>query len=174
MLDKYYKTSYFSRAGKILLIANEDENLISLCFNEQKPINKKDIISKAVENENLGIFIAVKKWLDRYFSGDNPVIDEIDLKLSGTEFQKEVWNILKEIPFGKTMTYGEIAKLIEKFFGRKNMSAQAVGNAVSRNPILIIIPCHRVIGADGSLVGYSGGIEIKRKLLEFEKLELRI
>ena len=173
MTDKYYKTNYSSPIGKILLIADEDENLISLSFECQKSLNN-DIISKAAEKDNLEIFVAAKKWLDRYFNGENPAIDGIKLKLSGTDFQLSVWNILKKIPFGKTVTYGEIAKQIKNKSGGKKMSAQAVGNAVSRNPILIIIPCHRIIGTNGNLVGYSGGIEVKRKLLEFEKLALRV
>ena len=87
--------------------------------------------------------------------------------------QKEVWNILKTIPYGKTITYGEIAEKIAKKRGINKMSAQAVGNAVSKNPIPIIIPCHRVIGKDGSLVGYAGGLEIKKKLLIIENILIK-
>ena len=93
---------------------------------------------------------------------------ELPLRPMGTEFRRLVWKFLLEIPYGKTITYGEISKKIAKAKNIEKMSAQAIGGAVGHNPISIIIPCHRVIGANGSLTGYAGGIEIKRKLLEIE------
>ena len=107
------------------------------------------------------------RWLDIYFSGQKP--DFLPkLHLIGTDFQREVWDILLEIPYGQTVTYGEIARKIADKRGLKTMSAQAVGGAVGHNRVSVIVPCHRVIGSDGSLTGYAGGIERKIKLLEIE------
>ena len=103
-------------------------------------------------------------WRDIYFSGRNPDF-EVPVRLSGTAFQLEVWEMLRDIPYGQTVTYGEIAERIAQKHGIKRMSAQAVGGAVGRNPVNIIVPCHRVVGKNGSLVGYAGGIERKRYLL---------
>ena len=107
------------------------------------------------------------RWLDIYFSGATPDFTP-SLHFSGTPFQMEVWNILQTIPYGETMTYGEIASILAKQQGFLSMSAQAVGNAVGRNPVSIIVPCHRVIGANGNLTGYAGGIDKKRALLTLE------
>ena len=120
-------------------------------------------------NDNLEIFNNTKKWLDMYFEGKEPKID-IPIKLEGTDFRINVWNKLLEIPYGKTVTYKYIADEIAKERNIKKMSAQAVGGAVGHNPIAIIVPCHRVIGTDGSLVGYGGGINLKQKLLKIEKI----
>lgn len=113
-----------------------------------------------------------KKWLDRYFRGEMPQIDELSLAPSGNEFRKEVWKILCEIPYGEVTTYGEISRKIAKNRGIDKMSAQAIGGAVGHNPISIIIPCHRVVGADGSLTGYAGGIQKKIKLLKLEGADM--
>ena len=107
--------------------------------------------------------VEISQWLDAYFRGDNPDPRRLQLSPAGTAFQMAVWEQLKQIPYGTTVSYGQIAKKLGP-----NMSAQAVGQAVGRNPISIIIPCHRVIGANGSLTGYAGGIDIKRWLLEHE------
>ena len=121
-----------------------------------------------IENDNLDIFKRTKKWLDRYFNGEKPQISELPLSPKGSEFRQCVWKILCEIPYGETCTYKEIADIIAKEQGVDKMSAQAVGGAVGHNPISIIIPCHRVVGSDGSLTGYAGGIETKIKLLKLE------
>ena len=111
----------------------------------------------------LPVFDETRRWLDLYFTGKKP--DFIpSLAPNGTPFQRKVWDILLTIPYGKTMSYGEVARRISP-----TMSAQAIGGAVGRNPIGIIIPCHRVIGADGSLTGYGGGLERKRWMLELER-----
>lgn len=109
-----------------------------------------------------------KRWLDVYFSGRQPDF-VIPLNPSGTAFQQEVWSILCGTPYGGTTTYGSIAKLLAQQRGLLRMSAQAVGGAVGRNPISVIIPCHRVLGADGSLTGYAGGLERKAALLHLER-----
>ena len=108
-----------------------------------------------------------KHWLDVYFSGKEPDCT-VPFHFNGTTFQNEVWNILCTIPYGKTMTYGEIAKRIAAKRGIPRMAAQAVGGAVGHNEISIIVPCHRVIGTDGSLTGYAGGLDKKIKLLTLE------
>ena len=113
--------------------------------------------------DDLAIFDSVKAWLERYFAG-NPGTVEFPLSPAGTDFQRRVWAILLTIPYGQTTTYGAIAKQL-----RKTMSAQAVGQAVGKNPISIIIPCHRVLGAKGQLTGYAGGLENKKWLLRHEE-----
>ena len=115
-----------------------------------------------------GAFHAVRQWLDDYFWGIPREID-FPMEPSGTPFQKHVWKLLLEIPFGKTVTYGELARDVAKILGREKMSAQAVGQAVGRNPIAIIIPCHRCVGAGGRLTGYAYGVDRKAWLLEHEQ-----
>ncbi len=124
------------------------------------------------ENKNERILIKTKKWLDEYFNGKKPEISELDLAPIGSEFAKNVWEILCEIPYGKVTTYGEIAKKMAKIMHKEKMSAQAVGGAVGHNPISIIIPCHRVVGANGSLTGYAGGIDKKIYLLKHEQVNM--
>lgn len=120
-----------------------------------------------MSKKNLPVFEQTAKWLDIYFSGQNPNFTP-PLFLSSTSFRNEVWKILLTIPYGKIMTYGEIAKLMAENRGAENMSAQAIGGAVGHNPISIIVPCHRVMGKNGSLTGYAGGVDIKEKLLKIE------
>lgn len=125
-----------------------------------------------IENDNLQVFKDAKNWLDRYFAKQKPDIKELPLAPIGNEFRQAVWKILCEIPYGEVTTYGEIAKKIAKIMNKSAMSAQAVGGAVGKNPVSIIIPCHRVVGTNGSLTGYAGGIDIKVKLLEHEGADM--
>ena len=118
--------------------------------------------------EDKPVFKMTRDWLDRYFLGQNPKLDNIKLKLEGTDFRKLVWEILLNIPYGETTSYGQVANLVADRMGKKSMSAQAVGGAIGHNPISIIIPCHRVVGRNGELVGYAGGIDKKISLLELE------
>ena len=122
--------------------------------------------------EKLPIFEKVKNWLDLYFRGDAPSVEDLPLAPQGSNFRKLIWQMLLEIPYGQVTTYGRLAQLAAERMGRATMSSQAVGGAVGHNPISIIIPCHRVVGADGSLTGYAGGIAVKRKLLELEGLDM--
>jgi len=117
-----------------------------------------------VKEPTLPVFAALKSWLEDYFAGKNPEIT-LPLAPQGTAFQQAVWDILLKIPYGKTSTYGEIAAQLNA--GKKG-AAQAVGGAVGHNPISLLIPCHRVLGAGGSLTGYAGGLDKKRALLELE------
>ena len=156
-----YTCKYNSPIGEINL-ASDGQNLIGLWLKGQNmPTEEMEC------KEDLEVFIKTRKWLDEYFKGIEPT-QNIPLKLEGTKFRKEVWDILLKIPYGKTITYGDIAKELAKRKGVKKMSAQAVGGAVGHNPISIIVPCHRVIGANGKLTGYAGGIDLKEKLLKIE------
>lgn len=122
-------------------------------------------------NPDLDIFKKVIEWLNEYFSGNRPQID-FSLKPEGTDFQKSVWRKLQEIEYGQLKTYGDLANLVGEERNKPNMSAQAIGGAVGSNPISIIIPCHRVVGKDGSLTGYGGTINHKIKLLELEQVDM--
>lgn len=159
-----YADTYDSPLGKILLAADE-QGLTGLWFEGQKYF-AASLNEHAAEKE-LPVFAETKKWLSAYFFGREPDV-ALPLHLVGTAFQKEVWQILLHIPYGKTATYGEIAKQLAVKHGKAHMSAQAVGGAVGRNKISVIVPCHRVVGADGSLTGYAGGVDKKKALLELE------
>lgn len=148
-----------------LTMSSDGTALTGLWLDGQK--YDRATLSEEKEEKYLPIFQQTKEWLDIYFSGEEPDFMP-QLCLKGTEFRMEVWEILKKIPYGKTMTYGEIADMIAKKHGKTKMSAQAVGGAVGHNPISILVPCHRVIGSDGSLTGYAGGVDKKAKLLELE------
>lgn len=163
-----YISHYESPIGRILLAADE-VGLTGLWFEGQKYFAL--YLDKEHEEKELPVFQDVKRWLDIYFSGKEPDFT-VPVHFTGTEFQNEVWAILYSIPYGKTMTYGEIAKKIAKEKGLEHMSAQAVGGAVGHNEISIIVPCHRVVGANGSLTGYAGGIDKKVKLLTLEKVDM--
>lgn len=167
----YYKTKYNSPVGEITLACDEKENLCGLWLEEQKYF-QDTINEEMIENNTLKIFEKTRIWLDRYFKGEKPEISELPLSPIGNDFRQRVWQILCEIPYGKVYTYGQIAKIIAKEKGISRMSAQAVDGAVGHNPISIIIPCHRVVGSNGSLTGYAGGIETKIKLLEHEGVNM--
>lgn len=145
----------------VLRMESDGDFLTKLSFTD-KSIMSPD---KAAD---IPVFEDVKKWLDIYFSGKAPDFTPA-LKLTGTDFQMKVWEKLTKIPFGKTVTYGKLAKEIAAETGKEKMSAQAIGGAAGKNPIGIIVPCHRVIGSDGSLTGFAGGIEVKKRLLQLEK-----
>ena len=155
-----YAAYYSSPLGRIVLMS-DGTALTELDFAEGVPE------SSAVHTQkDLPVFREAMRWLDLYFAGRKPDFSPA-LNPTGTAFQMSVWAILQTIPFGETTTYGAIAHRLEEDTG-KRMSAQAVGGAVGRNPISIIIPCHRVIGADGSLTGYAGGLDKKEYLLALE------
>ena len=159
-----YILHYASPLGGITL-ASDGEALTGLWFDGQKYYS--DTLKKEYKEKELPIFKQTKKWLDVYFGGDGPDFTP-PFKMKTTPFRKAVWEIMLTIPYGKTMTYGEITLIIAKEKGVKKMSAQAVGGAVGHNPISLIIPCHRVVGANGNLTGYAGGIDKKLKLLNLE------
>lgn len=161
-----YITQYQSPLGSILLSA-DDEGLTGVWFDGQKYF-ARTIEGEEIQETETPVLSLARKWLDVYFAGKNPDFS-VPLHPAGTDFQKAIWDILCTIPYGHVMTYGEIAAMYADKKGLAHMSAQAVGGAVGHNPISIIIPCHRVVGSDGSLTGYAGGIERKKKLLESEK-----
>ena len=165
-----YISKYKSKIGKLLL-ASDKENLIGLWIEGQK-YYLSNIKEEMQENDNIEIIKKTKLWLDKYFKGEKVYPNELKLAPRGSTFRKAVWNILCEIPYGKTTTYGKIAEEIAKIQNKKSISAQAVGGAVGHNPISIIIPCHRVIGANGNLTGYAGGIQKKIELLKIEKASI--
>lgn len=160
-----YICEYKSPLGNILIAADEI-GLTGLSLEGQR--HSGFDLNMEYGKKELSIFDDTKRWLDIYFSGKNPDI-KLPLNLSGSDFQMEVWNILCEIPYGETTTYGAIAKKLAEKRGISRMSAQAVGGAVGRNKIAIIVPCHRVIGTNGKLIGYDGGIDKKLALLKLEK-----
>ena len=153
--------------GPMLLMA-EGEALVGLR-------KKEETCDGAMQDATYGeaeILFRAKKWLDAYFAGEKPAPSELPLCLRGTDFQQAVWRELCRIPYGQTTTYGAIARTIARQRGMERMSPQAVGGAVGRNPIGIIVPCHRVIGSDGGLAGYAGGLEIKEWLLRHEGVNI--
>ena len=160
-----YIAKYKSELGNIVL-ASDGINLTGLWFEGQKYFLSN--INEKVEENDLPIFKQTILWLDKYFRGEKVSPKELKLKPNGTEFRKKVWKILCKIPYGETATYKEIAEKIAKQENKKTMSAQAIGGAVGHNPISIIIPCHRVVGTNGSLTGYAGGLDKKIRLLEIE------
>ena len=162
-----YKSIYLSPIGKMIMTCDESfDSLTGLYFDGQKhlPCQLQHIEIK----DNLKIFQDVKDKLNQYFSGKNPDFNSIRLYPTGTPFQLKVWQILLNIGYDKTMTYGEIADIVAKDLGKEKMFPQAIGGAVGHNPISIIIPCHRVLGRNHSLTGYAGGIERKQFLLDLE------
>lgn len=164
-----YLTHYQSPLGPITL-AGDGTALTALWFDGQK--YDRDILeADAVEKADLPVFENTRRWLDIYFRGEDPGFTPL-LKLNGSDFHKTVAAIMLEIPFGSTATYGAIAAEAAKRLGREHMSAQAVGGAVGRNSISVIIPCHRVVGSGGSLTGYAGGIDRKVKLLTLEGVDM--
>ena len=186
-----YVSYYASPLGKLLLAADE-EGLIGLWLEGQKyyakgldaghelcdisssddkdgtEISRKRVKEPEERSKAVKILTDAGRWLDIYFSGREPELS-VPLHLIGTDFQREVWEELLAIPYGETRSYGEIAESLAKSRGRDKISARAAGSAVGNNPISIIVPCHRVVGSDGSLTGYAGGIDRKRWLLSLEQ-----
>ncbi len=166
-MDIFYKTKYNSPLGKIILVS-DGKNLVSLYFENRKTYFKNEnIVLK--ENNNLAVFDLIENWLDDYFNRKNPNVSKLPINfINATEFQKDVWNILLTIPYSKIVSYKDITNKLIKKSGLNKMSNQAVAGAIARNPILIVIPCHRVIATNGSLKGYVAGLDIKEKLLKIE------
>ena len=163
-----YTYKYKSPLGRILLAADE-VGITGLWFEGQKYFGNT-LPDKHIPQET-EILTEAKKWLDIYFSGEKPTFTP-PLHPAGSTFRQAVWQILSEIPYGQTITYGEIASKIAERENISHMSAQAVGGAVGHNEISIIIPCHRVVGTNGSLTGYAGGIDRKISLLKLEHADM--
>ncbi len=174
-----YICDYKSPVGKLVMASNR-ESLTGLWFEGQKyfasTVAKEvqcQLMNQEAQNsfykfeDKLPVFEQTRQWLDCYFKGEEPQ-DMPPLAPSGSGFRQLIWKLLLEIPYGTSVTYGELGRRAAAVLGRETMSAQAVGGAVGHNPISILIPCHRVLGAGGKLTGYAAGIEIKQKLLELE------
>ncbi len=159
-----YINHYSSPLGELIL-ASDGEALTGVWFAGQK--YEGSTLAPEREEKDLPVFDETRHWLDAYFTGKDPGFTP-PLRLRGTDFRKAVWKVLLTIPYGKTTTYGEIAAQIARETGG-SVSARAVGGAVGHNPISLIVPCHRVVGADGSLTGYAGGVERKDTLLQMER-----
>ncbi|MDR2607879.1 MAG: methylated-DNA--[protein]-cysteine S-methyltransferase [Treponema sp.] len=153
----------------VLTVSSDGKNICGLWIEGQKYFAKT--LEKDVLEQNLPIFDKIQKWLDIYFSGEEPDFMP-PLMPKGSPFQKSVWANLSKIPYGKTTSYGELAKQFELDNRGRRTSARAVGGAVGHNPISILIPCHRVIGKNGDLTGYAGGVSVKIKLLELEGITI--
>lgn len=154
-----------------ILLAEKEGALAGLWMEGQKYF-LGSLREEARAWDDAPVFRQTKAWLGRYFAGQRPEIGELPLAPDGSAFRKLVWELLCEIPYGETTTYGEIANRVAVRRGCAKMSAQAVGGAVGHNPISIIIPCHRVVGVAGSLTGYAGGIDKKIKLLTHEGVDM--
>lgn len=166
----YYSMQYQSPIGGMLLVSDGD-GIVGL-WNEGQKYYGATIKGEPVASDHQPVLIAAKIWLDRYFAGEQPQISELRLTPAGSAFRQEVWKLLCEIPYGSCTTYGELARQVAVRMNKESMSGQAVGGAVGHNPISVIIPCHRVVGTDGSLTGYAGGLTKKIKLLEHEGVDM--
>lgn len=168
--NMYYTTDYNTPIGRLTLAADNHGDAITGAWFEGQKYFGGTAGHDLIEKDDLKVFEAAKSWLDRYFNGNKPSPAELPLAPCGSEFRQMVWQLLCEIPYGEVTTYGRLAAEAARRTGRERMSAQAIGGAVGHNPISVIIPCHRVIGTDGSLTGYAGGIELKKRLLIHESV----
>lgn len=169
-----YTAKYQSPMGQILLAADET-GLTGLWFEGEKfyahSLEPEHMEENHSREKELPVFETARKWLDLYFSGKEPDFMP-PIHMIGSPFRLSVWELLQQIPYGKTVTYGELAKKIAAQRGLSRMSAQAVGGAVGHNEISIMVPCHRVVGAGGSLTGYAGGVDKKERLLALEGVDM--
>ena len=168
MTELQYTTEYASPFGR-LTISSDGDAITGLWFENAKYF--MGTVGEHAAGRKLSAFDRAAEWLDAYFGGEMPDVT-LPLNPRGSAFRQGVWRILMDIPYGHVRTYGDIAKEIAKAAGKDAMSAQAVGAAVGHNPISIIIPCHRVVGANGSLTGFGGGIQNKLKLLQLEHVDM--
>ncbi len=167
----FYFREYSSPVGRLTGVS-DGENILGLWIDGQTKY-KDTLTEPLAPGDGDRALDALGLWLERYFAGEKPAADELPLRPEGSEFRRTVWACLTDIPYGTTVSYGEIARRAGELLGRRT-SPRAVGGAVGRNPISIIIPCHRVIGSDGSLTGYGGGLDLKIKLLKHEEVNINL
>lgn len=165
----HYEAEFSTPLGRYLM-TSDGKNLTGLWRQEQKHY-AATAPKELVKEESLEIFAATRRWLEQYFAGEKPPITNLSLAPQGTEFRLLVWELLCKIPLGSVVTYGELARQVARHLKKEKMSAQAIGGAVGHNPISIIIPCHRVVGARGNLTGYGGGLKTKMELLKIEGVD---
>ncbi len=165
--DRVYYTEYRTNLIGTLTVASDGEFITGCWFDNDRYFGC-GVDEQMERNDEIPALIQAREWLDRYFAGTAPNPRELPLNARATAFQMRVREAMLDIPYGKTSTYGEIARRIEQETG-KRQSARAVGGAVGHNPLCLIVPCHRVVGANGNLTGFGGGIDTKVKLLEHEK-----
>lgn len=163
-----YTAAYQSSVGDVLLAADET-GLTGLWLEGEKFYALS--LDPEHEERETPIFAITRRWLDIYFSGHEPDFMP-PVHMIGSEFRRCVWELLLQIPYGTAVTYGDLARQVARRRGLRRMSAQAVGGAVGHNEISIIVPCHRVVGTNGSLTGYAGGVDKKRRLLELEGVDM--
>lgn len=162
-------TSHYQSPLGAMTAAARNDALIGLWFNHQKYFPAG--IDEWEKAPDYPVLVALRVWLDGFFRGAKPGIP-LALAPAGSEFRQKVWRILRNIPYGATTTYGAIARQMAAEQGRETVSAQAVGGAVGHNPISILIPCHRVVGSNGHLTGYAGGLDKKQALLDLERVDI--
>lgn len=165
-------TAYCSTPAGEVLLASSGTALTGLWFAGQKHF-ARTLPRPLPPPGDDPVLAEAERWLKAYFAGKRPSPSELELAPEGTPFQMAVWRVLLDIPYGAVMSYGEVAREAARLLGRPACSARAAGVAVGRNPVSIVIPCHRVIGADGSLTGYAGGLNRKLALLKLEGVDLR-
>ena len=163
-MTRHYMCKYESPLGKMTL-ASDGEALTGVWFDGQKYYASS--LSECAEEAVVPVLEQTVEWLDCYFSGGMPHFMPA-LRLCGSPFRLAVWRLLQMIPYGAVVTYGDLAKEVARLSGVRTMSAQAIGGAVGHNPVSILVPCHRVVGGDGSLTGYAGGLTRKAELLQLE------
>lgn len=166
-----FSCRYPSPVGSLTLVCGA-RHLVGLWLEKQKHC-AETAGSELTERPDAPVLKLARAWLDAYFAGKRPGISTLPLAPAGSAFRQEVWKLLCAIPYGECRTYGEIARRVAAAMHKPRMSSQAVGGAVGHNPISIIIPCHRVVGAGGNLTGYGGGIAKKILLLEHEGVDMR-
>lgn len=165
-----FSTTYDTGLIGKLTLASDGKSIIG-CWFENDRLFGDTVDDPLIENDDVPVFDDARQWLDRYFRGEKPDIDDLPLNPNGSKFRHLVWGKLREIPYGATVTYGDIAHQLE-FETGKRVASQAVGGAVGHNPLCVIMPCHRVVGANGNLTGFGGGIDRKIKLLEHEHVDM--
>lgn len=159
------QTAFYAAPYGRYVMAAEDGALTGVWLEGQKYF-PSDLPEPSGEEPE--VFARTRRWLDAYFAGQQPEVSALPLSPRGSDFAQSVWQLLLEIPYGQTVTYGQLAKRLAEQRGLAQLSAQAVGGAVGHNPISIIIPCHRVLGAKNQLTGYAGGLDVKTFLLKLE------
>ena len=159
------QTAFYDAPYGRYVMAAEDGALTGVWLEGQKYF-PSDL--PAPSGEEAEIFARARRWLDAYFAGKQPEVSALPIAPKGSDFAQSVWQLLLEISYGQTVTYGQLAKRLAEQRGLAHMSAQAVGGAVGHNPISVIIPCHRVLWAKNQLTGYAGGLEVKTFLLKLE------